>query len=388
MSGAVAVALWVLAIVLLPAAPVLLAVESSGVEFIPSAVGVMSVQLTTASVGAMIARRLAGNAVGWIFLALGVGLGLALGTVAWAEVGLITEVGPLPGDDLAAWVGSWLFVPVIAGLPLLLLLLFPDGRFLSPRWRKAGLAIGVIAALATTFTALRPGRIDPGIENPMAPDGAFGDLIELLDAIASGLVVPGFALAVAGLLVRFRRSRGIERQQLKWFTYVAALAAAALLGGIALPAPVSDYIFPLALIALAGLPVTAAIAILRYRLYDIDVVINRTLVYAGLTATLAAVYVGSVLLLQLVLSPGSDLAIAASTLAVAAVFRPARGRIQAAVDRRFSRSKYDAAHTIEAFSARLRNEIELDALNAELRSVVADTMRPADVSLWLRGMAP
>jgi hypothetical protein len=387
MSGRVAVALWVLAIVLLPAAPVLLEVESSGVEFIPSAAGVMSVQLTTASVGAMIARRLPGNAVGWIFLALGVGLGLALGTVAWSEVGLMTEIGPLPGDDLAAWVGSWLFVPVIAGLPLLLLLVFPDGRFLSRRWRKAGLAIGVIAALATMFTALRPGRIDPGIENPMAPDGAFGDLIELLDAIASGLVVPGFALAVAGLLVRFRRSRGIERQQLKWFTYVAALAAAALLGGIALPAPMSDYVFPLALIALAGLPVTAAIAILRYRLYDIDVVINRTLVYAGLTATLAAVYVGSVLLLQLVLSPGSDLAIAASTLAVAAVFRPARGRIQAAVDRRFYRSKYDTAHTIEAFSARLRNEIELDALNAELRSVVAYTM-PAHVSLWLRGMAP
>jgi hypothetical protein len=381
---AVAWSLWAVALVLLPAGPILFAVESAAASAIPSAVGLLCVQLTASSVGVIIARRLPENAVGWIFLALGAGLGLALGTAVWSQVGLETDTGPLPGDDAAAWLSSWLLVPLVSGLPMLLLLLFPDGRFVSRRWRRVGLTIAGLVTVVSVLTALQPGRIEPGLQNPMAPGGAVGDVIEVLNVIATVLALPAFALAVAGLVVRFRRSRGIERQQLKWFTYVAAIAAVGLLVGIVSSGPLSDVGFAAGLLGLAGLPVAAGIAIMRYRLYDIDVVINRTLVYAALTATLAATYVGLVLLLQLLLSPGSDLAIAGSTLAVAALFGPARARIQAGVDRRFYRRKYDATRTVEVFGARLRDQVDLAALGGELRGVVAETMQPAHVSLWLR----
>jgi hypothetical protein len=233
--------------------------------------------------------------------------------------------------------------------------------------------------------AFLPQEIADGVENPYAPGGPLGDVIEALAALSGVLAAPIFVLVVVGVVVRWRRSRGVERQQLKWFTFAAAFL------GVGFPGlflfedgTLGDVFFTVFLFALAGVPIAAGIAILRYRLYDIDVVINRTLVYGALTATLAGVYVGSVLLLQLVLSPGSDLAIAGSTLAVAAAVRPARSRIQEAVDRRFYRRKYDAAQTVATFSTRLRDEIELDRLSAELQAVVANTMEPAHVSLWLR----
>jgi hypothetical protein len=194
------------------------------------------------------------------------------------------------------------------------------------------------------------------------------------------------------MVLRFRRARGDERQQMKWIALAGAVAA----GTIPLMFAAYEVVGQTAadsaiMLSVMALPAAAAVAIVRYRLYDIDVVINRTLVYGSLTATLALVYVGSVLLLQLALSgltDGSGLAVAASTLAVAALFRPVRGRIQKTVDRRFFRSRYDATRTIEAFAARLRDEVDLGALSADLQDVVVETMRPAHLSLWLRTRDP
>jgi hypothetical protein len=356
-------------------------------------VAFVALQLGTAGAGAVIASRLPRNPVGWCFLAMGVGMALAISASVYAELGIDTRHGPLPADDVAAWFSNWIFIPVIFGVPLYLLLVFPDGRFLSPHWRRVGAGLAAVVALASVALAFKPGEIESiGLENPLALGGTAGELMTALDSITNVLALPGFGLAVAGLVVRFRRSRGVERQQLKWFTYVAAFVGIGLAGSILVPGGwPADLLFFVGLAALAGLPVAAGMAILRYRLYEIDVVINRTLVYAALTATLAGAYLGCVLLLQLALSPlteESDLAIAGSTLAVAALFRPARARIQAAVDRRFYRRRYDAARTLEGFGSRLRDQVELDALGGELRQVVAETMQPAHVSLWLRKAAP
>ena len=222
----------------------------------------------------------------------------------------------------------------------------------------------------------------------MNPIGVSSPLVDLLQGLAVLALLIGVFGSSASLIVRFRRSRGEQRQQMKWLALAGAVAAATLPIAVVLWDVIGETAANGAImLSVLGLPVATGVAILRYRLYDIDVVINRTLVYGALTATLALAYLGSVLLLQLALRPlteSSNLAIAASTLAVAALFRPARTRIQEAVDRRFYRRKYDAARTLERFGTRLRDQVALDNLSGELRTVVAETMQPAHVSLWLR----
>jgi hypothetical protein len=346
-----------------------------------------------AGVGGLIALRRPDNAVGWLLLAIAI-------SFAGVETGKdYVEQASNPAQVAVAWMTSWSeylwFGLAVVFLPLL----FPHGRLPSRRWRPALWLGGAGLALGAVGSALIPGpfelRQGSRIDNPLGVDGG---LPEVLTLIATLFQVIAVALAAASIVVRFRGARGVERQQLKWFAYVGVLATACLfvavvsssLSGDDVPAlralAIVGWLTGLALVGL-GLPAATGLAILRHRLYDVDVVIRRTLVYGGLTATLGAAYLGSVLLLQLVLAPltaDSGLAIAASTLAVAALFGPARARIQGAVDRRFYRRRYDAQRTLEAFSGRLRDQLDLEALRGELRSVVGETVQPAHVSLWLR----
>ena len=343
-----------------------------------------------AGVGALIALRRPGNAVGWVLL--GIAIAFAVGEVGQSYV----EERSNPARIAVASVTNSIVYVWFSLAVVFLPLLFPHGRPPSPRWRPvlwlgaAGLVLGVVSS------ALTPGPLElrrgAGIENPLGVTGGMPEALGMIGTVAQ--VVAG-VLAAVSVVVRLRNASGTERQQLKSFAYVGVLAITcmfvAVVGSGVVGEDGSDmvtalvvacWLTGLALVAL-GLPAATGIAILRHRLYDVDVVIRRTLVYGALTATLGATYLGLVLLIGLAVGD-SSLAIAASTLAVAALFRPARARIQAVVDRRFYRRRYDAAQTLAEFGARLRDEIDLEALGADLRGVVQNTVQPAHVSLWLR----
>jgi len=373
----IALTLFALTLALLgPAVPLGIGVEPA---FDLVAFHLFAVVLATA--GLLVASRHPSNPVGWLFLGIAV---LSSFEELSEAYGLRAAKDGLPAGEIADWVSSWIWI-LTPALLALVLLLFPDGRLPSRRWRIVPALALAGCALAIPGLALSAdsGEEFAGGENPFAVKSP---VIDLLAGLGLALVMAALIASVVSLFRRFRRARGVERQQLKWVVLAASFLGVALPVAIALWA--TQTILAKALIAstLPLIPIAACIAILRYRLYDIDVVINRTLVYGALTATLALAYLSSVLLLQLALTPlgESGLAVAGSTLAVAALFRPARARIQRAVDRRFYRRKYDAARTLEAFSARLRDEIELDSLSTELRAVVQETMQPAHVSLWLR----
>jgi hypothetical protein len=337
-----------------------------------------------AAVGALIVRGRPRNPVGWLFCLIG------LGTTGGGLLDVHSS-----GSTVAAWFEAIAGVPVDVTV-MLAVVLFPTGHYLSRGWRRAGATVLAANAIGLVVVALDPGplRSQPRIRNPLGLDALAGPL-HALSAAAPVVVATTLLLPIAAVVARFRRSSGLERQQLKWLALAAAYSVVTLAALLALDTRVNldtgtGQVVAGSLLGLimAAPPAAAAMAILRHGLYDIDVVINRTLVYGALTATLAAAYLVVVLLSQLVLqplTPDSGLAIAVSTLAVAALFRPARARIQSAVDRRFYRRRYDATRTLEAFSGRLRDQIDLDALSIDLRGVVDQTMQPAHVSLWLRG---
>jgi hypothetical protein len=345
------------------------------------------IALAFSAVGVLIATRHPGNTIGWIFLGVAAATGFGGLAHGYAEYWVTGHGGAAGLAKAAAAYGELSWMPFVLVPATFLLLLFPDGRLPSTRWRVV--AWCAAAGIAGTFVAggLRPGRI-PDYPSVVNPYGVDSPLVDGLEAVGILLLFVGIVGSASSLIVRFRRARREQRQQIKWLALAGAAVAATLVIAVASYDLLGETVANAAIMAsVLCLPAAAGVAILRHRLYDIDVVINRALVYAALTATLAASYVGSVLLLQLALSPGSDLAVAGSTLAVAALFQPARGRIQELVDRRFYRRKYDAQRTLEAFSARLRDQVELQALNAELDAVVRETLQPAHVSLWLRETA-
>jgi hypothetical protein len=338
-----------------------------------------------AVVGAVIVRRRPKNLIGWLLATIGLLWSLVIASSfssTWA-----LKTGALPKT-----VGEWIDIPAyawVAALGLLgtqLPLRVPDGELPSPRWRWfSRITLGLIA-VAILGMATTPGKVESvaATSNPIG-----SEVLHWLSA-AFMLVVLCFLGGLAAVIVRYRRSSVHDRVQLRWVAFGAAVFVAGFVVTFLISIPLSDNgaagtaNTAVSQIGFAALPIAIGYAVLKHRLYDIDTVVNRTVVYGVLTATLAAGYLGSVLLLQLVLSPSSDLAIAASTLAVAALFRPARARIQKTVDRRFYRRKYDAAQTLGKFNVRLREEVDLATLGAALQRVVAETMQPAHVSLWLR----
>jgi putative effector of murein hydrolase LrgA (UPF0299 family) len=343
-----------------------------------------------AAVGGLIAARHPRNPVGWLFCGVGVALPATGLLYAYATYGLVGTSDGLPGDELAAWAYSWSGDTLLI-LIVLILLLFPTGRFLSSGWLRVGQCAAGVAAVSALVTALDPGTLYnfKRVDNPLGVEAAAG-MLDGLTILRSAMSL-FFVVAAVSVVARFRGAGATERQQIKWLAAAGGVATVLVLALGVLEATIETsrglgevVTSVIALLAIALIPIGVGIAMLRHRLYDIDVVIRRTLIYAALTATLAAGYLGCVLLAQLVIGARSGLAVAASTLAMAALFRPARARIQALVDRRFFRSRYDATLTLEAFGARLRDELDLEAVGSDLRAVARETLQPAHISLWLR----
>jgi hypothetical protein len=340
--------------------------------------------------GAVLIGYRPANPIGWILSTMGLASGAGLFLAEYGNYAIRTNPGSVPAGVLALWLASVVWFLTLGLVPLLFLLV-PDGALPSPRWRPVAWTAVAAMAVVILANAFSPGPIggDPLPGAPQNPAGITraGPVLELAGAVAF-LVTP--AVAVVTLLapvLRFRRAQGVERQQLKWVAYGAALLVA---GGAALFVPLQSEGVAKAILA-AGLgcfTAGVAVAVLRYGLYEIDVIINRTLVYGLLTVLLGLGYAITVLIGgQLAGQERSNLVMAGATLAVAALFQPARRRIQAVVDRFFNRRKYDAAKTVEAFSARLREHIDLDVLSSELCAVANQTMEPTTVSLWLRPAA-
>ena len=349
--------------------------------------------VTSSTVGTIVALRRPGNAVGWILCAIG---------FLWASNGffgyyairaLVSHPGTLPAGEVAAWISTWVVYPAF-GLLAYLFLLFPDGRPLSRRWRPLLWINSLLIVASVIVRALVPGPIDglEGIRNPLGIEG-YGGSLEFVGNVLFYIGDMIVLVSVVSVFLRMRHADPVTRQQIKWLAYAAALLAIVLmvtLVGDLLFGSLGWWAFLLVILTFFGLPFSLGVAVLRYRLYEIDIIINRTLVYGTLTVTLLAVYFGGVTTAQLVLRTltGQErepqLAIVVSTLVIAALFNPLRRRVQNFIDRRFYRRKYDAARTLETFSATLREETDMDALSSELLTVVRETMQPEHVSLWLR----
>jgi len=385
-AGKFALALWTLTM-LCSVLSLPLAEQGGLIVLVPLATWTV----TSSTVGTIIVSRRPENPIGWMLCAIGFLWSSNIFSGLYAIQALVTDPGSLPAGEVAAWVGTWVVYPAF-GLLAYLFLLFPEGRPLSPRWQPLLWINGVLIVAGSALWALTPGPIAglEGIRNPLGIEG-YRATLEFAGQLFFYAVDVLVLVSVVSVYLRLRHASGEERRQIEWLVY-----AAALLGIVVVVSVVGDlffggfgwWVFLVVILAFLGLPISIGVAVLRYRLYEIDIIINRTLVYGSLTAMLVLVYVGCVIGLQYILrgltGEESQLAIVASTLVVAALFNPFRRRVQAFIDRRFYRRKYDARKTLEAFSAKLRDETDIDALNSELLSTVRQTMQPEYVSLWVR----
>ena len=349
-----------------------------------------------ALVGALLVARVPRNPVGWLLSGSGVCFATAFAGGEYATTALVFHPGSLPAGEVAAGLAAAGIAPAV-GLTVLMLLFFPTGRGLGGRWtwvERGFIAFVVFITVVDLFKDV-PVPVGPQtsggqlvIANPFALHGPIGQLVSSLAQIVDTTTLPIVLLGPGSLFIRFRRASAAEREQIKWLAYSGTLALMLLVFSNLVSEDLSNLLWPVALVILGTLPITIAIAILRYRLYDIDVLIRRTIVYAAVSAVLLAAYVGGVAVFESLLAPftaGNGVAVAISTLAVVALFQPVRQRIQSAVERRFYRRRYDAVRTLDSFAVRLRDEIDLDSLRAELIGAVGETVQPSRVSLWLRG---
>jgi len=375
--------------------------SGSAANDLSGAVGQGIPALMLVSVGAVLIGRLPGSLIGWLLAAGGFVIAVSTAVSGLADYGLNAHPGVLPGAIWFAWLGEWTWAPELACLFILLPLFFPTGRLPSSRWRPVVAIAAALVLVGGATSALGQWEPDPyPVGNPIALTGPAAATDAWLNAgLATGLVLLGGALAIASLFLRYRRAGAIERQQLKWFVAVAAVTALAGavniagygLSGSSPPTGTLSVVITISGVliytGLAALPIAIGIAVLRYRLYEIDRLISRTISWALLSAMIAMLFVGFTLAMQAALTPlteSNELAVAGSTLLVATLFAPIRRRVQGLVDRRFNRSRYDAERTVAAFAGRLRDEVDLEQLRAEILATVAATVEPSSVSLWLR----
>jgi hypothetical protein len=346
------------------------------------------------TVGAIVASRRSENLVGWLLGLYGLAQSISHFSAQYAIYALLAQPDSLPAGEAMAWVSSWL-VPIIIGFSVFFILLFPTGRLPSRRWQWVTwltVAFILVGAISGAFSSGPVDGLGP-IRNPLGIEG-FSNIYNsiLFTMVASFLLVA----AASSVFIRLRGAIGVERQQIKWFAYAAAATVIGLVLAYVIPEVIDVPLwferigYTILLSLIPAIPISIGIAILKYRLYDIDRIINRTLVYGSLTTVLVGLYVGGVTATQALFQTFTaqeelpQLVVVASTLVIAALFNPLRRRIQSFIDRRFYRRKYDARKTLEAFSTKLRDETDLDALSDDLVGVVRETMQPAHVTLWLR----
>ena len=355
--------------------------EGLNLDLIAFALSFFSVQ----AVGAVLLSHRPDNPIGWVMSGLGLFVALQIFVEGYAPQDREFPAGGL----VLTWIVSHAYLFIFFSVAMLFLL-FPTGSVTHKRWRLVmwAMVVGLVVSVVSLYT--RPGPLDDesgnGAMNPYVVDAG---IFDVLGAIGAVMLLGGVALSVVALIMRYRKSSGVTRLQMKWFAAASAIFAVVLAVNLVLR---NFFTLPAALdivlsLAFALIPLSVGNAILRYRLYEIDVFINRALVYGSLSGIVVLLYVGFVVALQFVLDPmtgDSDLAVAASTLAVAAAFRPLRSRVQAFIDRRFYRRKYDASQALGAFAKRLRDEIDLGVLRTDITAVIQDTVQPEHVAVWLR----